>query len=113
VAALGAVARHDDDARAVLISLADGAPERLRHEVALALSMVALRQSAETMAWLAGSRDDVRTLAIELLRDGFEALEEDFAEEQFFAAARAAYWKAGEGSTARTVVATLVDKLEF
>jgi len=43
------------------------------------------------------------------------ALEEDFAEEQFFAAARAAYWKADERSTvtARTVVATLIDRLEF
>src|SRR5688500_9485292 len=30
------------------------------------------------------------------LKDGFDDLEEDFGEEQVFAAARAAYWKAGE-----------------
>ena len=40
--------------------------------------------------------------SIELLRDGFESLEEDFAEEQFFATIRAAYWKEAEGSSTRT-----------
>jgi hypothetical protein len=47
------------------------------------------------------------------MQEGFESLEEDFAEEQFFAAARAAYWAAPEASPARTVAATLIDELEF
>jgi hypothetical protein len=55
----------------------------------------------------------VRSRATELLREGFESLEEDFAEEQFFAVARAAYWNAAEGSATRTLTATLIDKLEF
>jgi hypothetical protein len=52
-------------------------------------------------------------LGIELLREGFESLEEDFAEEQFFGAARAAYWQAAEASPGRTINATLIDRLEF
>jgi len=48
-----------------------------------------------------------------MLRTGFERLEEDFAEEQFFAAARAAYWAAPETSATRTRVAALIEKLEF
>ena len=50
-----------------------------------------------TIAWLAG-RPAGRESAIELLKDGFDDLEEDFGEEQFFAAARATYWKAADGS---------------
>jgi hypothetical protein len=50
---------------------------------------------------------------VELLREGFESLEEDFAEEQFFAAARASYWAAPDGAATRTVAATLIDRLEF
>ena len=45
--------------------------------------------------------------------EGFESLEEDFAEEQFFAAIRASYWKEAEGSSTRTVVAALIETLEF
>ena len=59
------------------------------------------------------ARTDVRARAIDLLHEGFDSLEEDFAEEQFFAVARAAYWKAPDGSPDRTVAATLIDKLEF
>ncbi len=65
------------------------------------------------IAWLGNTPDEVRTLGIELLREGFESLEEDFAEEQFFGAARAAYWQAAEASPGRTINATLIDRLEF
>ena len=52
-----------------------------------------------------------RSAAIELLKDGFDDLEEDFGEEQFFAAARAAYWKAARrlrppGRLAATLIQT-------
>ena len=46
-------------------------------------------------------------------RESFERFEEDYAEEQFFAAARAAYWAAPEGSPVREIMADLIDKLEF
>jgi hypothetical protein len=48
-----------------------------------------------------------------MLKDGFDSLEEDFAEEQFFAAVRAGYWRAAEGSSARTLAETLIQRLEF
>jgi hypothetical protein len=47
------------------------------------------------------------------MHEGFESLEEDFAEEQFYAAARAAYWAAPETSEQRALTASLIDKLEF
>ena len=40
-------------------------------------------------------------------------VEDDFGEEQFFAAARAAYWKAGEGTSGRALAATLIQALDF
>jgi HEAT repeat protein len=113
IAALGALAQQDTDARAALMQLAQSAPESLRGEIALAVSGVALRQPDAMIAWLDSAADDQRTRAVELLREGFESLEEDFAEEQFFAAARAGYWKAADGSSTRTVAAALIDKLEF
>ena len=51
--------------------------------------------------------------ALTLLREGFESLEEDFAEEQFYAAARATYWASPEQSEQRTLSASLIDRLEF
>ena len=87
--------------------------DRLRGDVAVALSTMALRQPRETIAWLAKTPADRRARAIELLHEGFDSLEEDFAEEQFYAAARAAYWAAPEGSDQRTLTASLIDKLEF
>jgi HEAT repeat protein len=113
VAALGAMAQRDGAARAALLALVQGAPERLVHEVALALSGVALRQPGEMLIWLNAAPAGDQSRAIELLREGFESLEEDFAEEQFFAAVRAAYWKEAEGSSTRTLVAALIEKLEF
>jgi len=65
------------------------------------------------LTWLQRAPEASRTSLIELLREGFESLEEDFAEEQLFAAARAAYWAAPEESVTRTVTAILIDRLEF
>lgn len=114
VMALGAVAANGHaGAIAALVALAGDAEGRLMDDVAVAFSAAALRAPVEAIGWLAGAGDDVRAAAIELLRHGFERLEEDFAEEQFFAAARAAYWKADEGSVTRTVAAALIDTLEF
>jgi hypothetical protein len=84
-----------------------------RAHARLGLAKWALRRPDDIVAWLAAAGTEERTLAIDLLREGFETLEEDFAEEQFFAAARAAYWRAAEGSGARDVAATLIDRLEF
>jgi HEAT repeat protein len=82
-------------------------------EIALALAAAALRNPAHVLQWLERAPEADRARAVERLRDGFDMLQEDYAEESFFAAARAAYWKASEGSTMRTVAATLIDKLDF
>jgi len=111
--ALAAIGETESAAREVLVRSAVGAPDRLRGEASLAFSALALRRPAEMISWLTNSSDEVRALGTELLREGFESLEEDFAEEQFFGAARAAYWQAAEASTGRTVTATLIDRLEF
>jgi HEAT repeat protein len=113
LAALSATAESEARARDVLMRLAVDAPDRLRRETSLALSALALRRPADLVTWLVEVPESARTLVIELLREGFESLEEDFAEEQFFGAARAAYWKAPESSVTRTVAATLIDRLEF
>jgi HEAT repeat protein len=86
---------------------------RLRGDVAVTLGTMALRRPQETIAWLTKAPSEPRARAFELLHEGFESLEEDFAEEQFYAAARASYWEAPEGSEQRTLTASLIDKLEF
>jgi HEAT repeat protein len=113
LAALAAIGESNPAARETLVQMATGAPDRLRRETGLALSTLALRRSPEMIAWLVEAPDELRTAAIDLLREGFESLEEDFAEEQFFGTARAAYWKVPEGSDGRTIIAGLIDRLEF
>jgi hypothetical protein len=85
----------------------------LRDEIALALAATAARSPAAVIAWLDAASESTRGAAIDLLRTGFEDLEEDFAEEQFFATARAFYWKAADGSPSRNLAAALIQKLEF
>ena len=111
--ALSAMSEMNLESRAALLTLAGDAPARLQHEVALALAASALQQPAESIEWASRASETDRTFWMALLREGFQSLEEDFAEEQFFAVARAAYWKAGDASGARGIVAALIDRLEF
>lgn len=85
----------------------------VRDESALGLAAAAVRNPERTLAWLDGLRDPVRGAALDLLKLGFEDLEEDFGEEQFFAATRAFYWKSPESSSGRTLASDLISKLEF
>ena len=55
----------------------------------------------------------LREPGVELLREAFDMLEEDFEEERFFATVRRAYWQSAAGSPARTVAEALIRKLEF
>jgi hypothetical protein len=114
ITALGAIAvMPEPSALTTLAGLAGSSAAGIRDAVAVALSAAAVRAPVPILAWLEELDDPAREAAYLLLRDGFARLEEDFAEEQFFAAARASYWGASEGSPSRTRVAGLIDKLEF
>jgi len=105
-----AIAGHQDAAG----QLADlGIPSRdpARSPIALAFGTVALRNTP-LMLKLLGSRTDVRDTAL-LLRDAFDMLEEDYAEERFFATVRRTYWQSAEGSPERKLAETLIGTLEF
>jgi hypothetical protein len=114
VAAIGAIAtRGDAVAAATLARLATTGSEAVRRDATVTFAVLALKRPSLVIEWLTGAMDEERGAAIEVLHEGFDSLEEDFGEEQFFATARAAYWKGAEGSADRTVTATLIDKLEF
>ena len=93
--------------------ITQGAPTRdpARAAIALAVGTVALRNTAVLLKVL--ERDGMIEPAIELLREAFDMLEEDYEEERFFVTVRRAYWQAPQGSAARKVAEALVLKLEF
>src|SRR5712692_443397 len=90
-----------------------GLPSRdpTRSPVALALGMIALRNTPLMLSML-DKRPD-RAAAIALLAEGFDMLEEDLDKERFFALARRTYWASREGSPTRDLMQTLIGKLDF
>ena len=48
-----------------------------------------------------------------LLRDAFDMLDEDMAEERFYLRMRQSYWNAADGSSARRFAETALRVLEF
>jgi HEAT repeat protein len=90
-----------------------GAPteDPARAAIALALGTIALRNTALMLKILERQPDP--DPAVELLREAFDMLEEDFAEERFFVAVRRGYWQAAEGSATRKVAELLIRRLEF
>ena len=94
-----------------LVSL--GSRQDVSESASLALAVAALRQPVRVITWLNAAGEAERAAAILMLKDGFDRLDEDYAEEQFFAAARASYWSAAENSPGRGLAATLIQALEF
>jgi HEAT repeat protein len=90
-----------------------GIPSRdpTRSPVALALGMIALRNTPLMLSMLEKRPD--RAPAIALLAEGFDMLEEDLDKERFFALARRTYWESGEASPTRDLMQTLIGKLDF
>lgn len=90
-----------------------GIPSRdpTRAPVALALGMVALRNTKLMLSVLKSTPD--RAAAMDLLAEGFDMLEEDLDKERFFATARRTYWDSPEGSAERLLMQTLIGKLDF
>ena len=110
---LGAMAgRGDSAAFKSLIDVGATANDQARGAIALALGTAAVRQPAALMAALAARKSD-QGAAIELLRDAFDMLEEDFAEEMFYVTVRRAYWTAADGSAERRLAEAVLQKLEF
>jgi hypothetical protein len=111
--AIGAFAeRGDQTAFKTLFDVGITANDQARGPIALAVGAAAVRQPAALLASLASRAAD-QPAAIELLRDAFDMLEEDFAEEMFYVTVRRAYWTAAEGSAARRLAEAVLQKLEF
>lgn len=110
--ALGALAgRGDQFALKTLLDAGIPAGDASRAPVALALGAAAVRSPEAMLRALDGRAD--QSAAIELLRDAFDMLEEDFEEELFYVDIRRAYWAAAEGSAARRLAEAVILKLEF
>ena len=105
-------ATGNQPATAALVTLATRGGV-VRDQAAIGLGTVAVMDPDYTIAWLDRASQQTRETAIVLLKDGFDDLEEDFGEEQFFAAARATYWKAADGSDTRSLASLLIQRLEF
>lgn len=104
--------RGDDRATALLVEAGVAGARDLRDHAAVALGIFALRAPEVLLAWMAAHPEQQGgTLA--LVKDGFELLEEDVAEEAFYASVRASYWKAADGSPVRASAAALIDGLDF
>jgi HEAT repeat protein len=101
----------NEEAMRTLVEL--GAPTRdpARAAIALALGTVALRNAPLTLKVLEREADPAP--ALELLREAFDMLEEDFVEERFFGTVRRTFWQAAPGSPARKIADALIQKLEF
>ena len=111
-AGLAALAeRGDGEALSALVDAGIPAQDTTRAPIALALASVAVKAPAVMLAAFETRTD--RTAAVELLRDGFDMLEEDFAEEGFYVTIRRAYWAANEGSATRATAQEIIQKLEF
>jgi HEAT repeat protein len=111
-AGLGAIAIKGD-AESLAILFEQGIPSRdpIRAPMALAVGKVALRNTALMLQVLQKQKDQAG--ALELLAEGFDMLEEDLEEEQFFVAVRRGYWAAPDGSATRRLSEQLIAKLDF
>jgi HEAT repeat protein len=100
-----------EDAATELIALGGPTQDPVRAPIALSIGTLALRNTPLLLKMLA--KDVLREPGVELLREAFDMLEEDFEEERFFATVRRTYWQSAAGSPERTVADTLIRKLEF
>ncbi len=112
VGGLAAIAAQGGEpALQALIDAGAPAQDPARAPIALGIGTVALRNPALTLRVIQQQPD--AGASIDLLREAFDMLEEDYAEEQFFATVRRTYWQSGEGTAERKVAGLLIQKLEF
>ena len=98
---------------ALEILFANGIPsyDPIRAPLALSVAKVALRNTALLLKFLDAAPDP--NGAIELLAEGFDMLQEDLEEEQFFVTVRREYWTADEGASMRRLAEQLITRLDF
>ena len=104
-------AKGSAEALQILLTAGIPAEDPLRAPLALASATVALRNTPLLLKVL-GSTKDVNG-AIQLVAEGFDMLQEDFEEEQFFVAVRREYWAAPDASPMRKLAEQLIGRLDF
>ena len=110
--ALGVLARSGRaTAWDTLITIGEPSVDPVRAPIALAVAAAAVGDPAGVLAALERASDPKAALL--LLREGFDMLSEDLAEERFYARIRALYWQAPEGSPARTRIQRVMTALDF
>ena len=98
-----------------LFELGVNASESVRAPIALALGKVALRNPQIVQNTLVDAANEATMPEAELLllRDAFDMLDEDFAEERFYVLMRQGYWEGFGSAKARAVAAAVIRVLEF
>jgi HEAT repeat protein len=104
--------RGNTTACEALLTVAETSADPARETLGLAVGTMAMKNPDVLFATLQ-SRTGALQPALEILRDGFDMLNEDLAEERFFVSVRKAFWAASEGSRERAVAQALIDFLEF
>ena len=103
--------RGHRDALDALFEIGFTSTDAARAPIALAAGTVALRTPGVVQAALTDRvMPDGELL---LLRDAFDMLDEDLAEERFYVLMRHAYWAAAEGSSERRIAEAAIQVLEF
>ena len=109
---LSALAVNGDlEAGRALFDAGVPAVDPVRAPVSLALARLAVARPLPLVALLEERQD--RDQALQLLRGGFDLLDDDFAEEQFFVALRTAYFAEPEESARRPLIQSVINMLEF
>lgn len=111
-AGLGAIAvKGDPEGLTMLFDAGIPSQDPMRAPLALAVGLVALRNTPLMLETLEKRPDRVEAMA--LLSEGFDMLEEDLEEERFFATVRRTYWAAAQASPTRALCEQLITKLDF
>ncbi|WP_396624495.1 HEAT repeat domain-containing protein [Luteitalea sp.] len=98
------------EALPALFDLGMPANDPVRAPIALATGQAVMRNPGQLLGLVASLPRQPSTL---LLRDAFDMLEEDYAEERFFAAVRRQYWASAADAPERAAAQVLITALEF
>lgn len=109
---LDAVAtKGNEEALGMLFATGIASEDPLRAPLALSVAKVALRNPPMMLKTLQDL--PAQKQAIDLLAEGFDMLQEDLEEEQFFVTVRREYWSAPDKSPVRRLAEQLIGKLDF